>query len=63
VPADFLRAEKDVEGMREHRATAQAQAQQQAAAMQAADAMAKVGRVPAESPVGKALQSQLPMAV
>ena len=62
VPADYLRSENDVQEERQARAEQQAQMQQQAAAMQAADAVSKVGRVPADSPIGQAIQSQLPNA-
>lgn len=60
MPADYLRPENDVLEERQVRAEQQAQMQQQAAAMQAAEAVSKVGRVPADSPVGQALQSQMP---
>jgi hypothetical protein len=60
VPLEFLRAEKEVEQMRQQRAAAQAEAQKQAAALQAAEAVSKVRRVPADSPVGKVIQSQIP---
>lgn len=62
VPMDFLRPEKERDEMRAARAAAQQQAQQQAAAMQAADTASKLGRVPAESPVGQIIQSQIPKA-
>jgi hypothetical protein len=60
VPAEFLRPELQVQELRKARAAAAAEPQKQEAAAQAADAVAKVGKVPAGSPVGKAIESQLP---
>jgi hypothetical protein len=62
VPPEFMRKESDVSKMREERAAAQAQAQQQAATMQGADALAKVGQIPADSPITNILQANLPAA-
>lgn len=62
VPNDYLREEKDVEQMRQQRAQAQAKQQQQEAAMQAANAASQVGKIPATSPVGQIIASQLPAA-
>jgi hypothetical protein len=60
MPADYLLPESDVAEAREARAQQQAQMQQQAAAMQAAEAVSKVGSVPADSPIGQAIQEQMP---
>lgn len=62
VPVDFLRPEKERDDMRQQRAAAAAEQQKQAAAMAAADAGAKLGRVPAGSPVGRVIESQLGQA-
>jgi hypothetical protein len=48
--------------MRAARAEAEAAAQQQEQAMMMADAAAKVGKVPAESPVGQAVNNALQAA-
>jgi hypothetical protein len=55
VDPEVLRSEADVEQIRQARAEAQAQAQQMEQAAMAADAAAKVGRIPGDSPVGKQL--------
>jgi hypothetical protein len=60
MPADYLLPENDVAEAREARAQQQAQMQQQAAAMQAAEAASKVGRIPADSAVGRAIEEQMP---
>lgn len=62
MPPEFLRTEKDVEAMRQQRAQQEAQAAQQQQAAMAADAASKVGRIPAESPVGKVIQSGIGQA-
>lgn len=62
VPADFLRDENEVRELRDARAAAAQQAQQMAAAQVAADAAAKVGGIPAESPVGKVIESGIQQA-
>jgi len=60
LPADFLRPEHERDELRAQQAQAQQQAQQQAMTLQAADAAGKLGQVPADSPVGKAIEAQIP---
>ena len=62
VPPEFLRPEDARDEMRAARAEAEAAAQQQEQAMMMADAAAKVGKVPAESPVGQAVNNALQAA-
>jgi hypothetical protein len=62
VPPEFLRPEEARDEMRAARAEAEAAAQQQEQAMMMADAAAKVGKVPAESPVGQAVNNALQAA-
>ena len=59
LPSGIERSVKDRDAIRANRAKAQAQAMQQAQALQAADAAAKLGRVPGDSPVGQVVESQL----
>jgi hypothetical protein len=59
VPPEFLRKEADVKAMREERAATQQAAQQQEQAAMAADAISKVGKIPAGSPVGNVIESQI----
>lgn len=56
VPVEFLRPIDERDKLREARAQAQAQQAQQQQAMMAAEAAAKVGRIPGDSPVGQAIQ-------
>jgi hypothetical protein len=62
VPPEFLRSEQDRDEMRKQRAAAQAEAQKQEQLAQQADALGKVGRIPAGSPVGNVIQSGIPEA-
>jgi hypothetical protein len=62
VPADFLMPVQKRDEMRKARAEAQAAAQKQAELAQQADALGKVGKIPADSPVGNVIQSGLPNA-
>jgi hypothetical protein len=62
VPADFLMPTQKRDDMRKARAEAQAKAQQQAELAAQADAIGKVGRVPATSPVGKVIDSGISQA-
>lgn len=62
VPPEFLRPKVERDEMRQARAEAEAAAQQQEQAMMIADAAAKVGKVPAESPVGQAVNNALQQA-
>lgn len=59
VPAEFLHPAQKVEEVRQQRAAALAAQQKQEQAMMAAEVASKVGRVPAESPVGKVIESNL----
>jgi hypothetical protein len=62
VPYEFLRPIEQRDEIRAARAEAQAQAQQQQQAMMMAEAAAKVGKVPANSPVGGAIQQAIEQA-
>lgn len=59
VPAEFMRPEDEVQKLRQDRAAAAAQAQQQAQAQQAAQAVGQLGKVKADSPVGKMIDANL----
>lgn len=62
VPPNFLRKEGEVKALRDDRAKAAQAAQQAEAAAMTAEAVAKVGGVKSDTPVGKAIASQLPAA-
>lgn len=62
VPAEFLRTEVDVQKIRKGRAAAQAAAEQQQQVAQAAQAAGNLGKVRADSPVGKIIESGIPQA-
>jgi hypothetical protein len=62
VPPEFIRTEDDTEAIRAERAAQQQQAQQMAQAASVADAAAKVGGIPADSPVGQAMGAMMPKA-
>lgn len=62
LPADFLRETKARDDQRKARAKASEEAAKQQQAMAAADAAAKVGRIPAGSPIGKVIESNIPQA-
>lgn len=59
MPAEFIRTKDDVAKEMEMEAQALAQAQQMEAANMAADSASKLGKVPAESPVGQKVKEQL----
>jgi hypothetical protein len=59
IAAEIIRPEAEVAEMRQARAEAQAAQEQQQQAMMAADAAAKLGKVPAGSPVAQAFESQI----
>lgn len=59
MPAKFVRPLEDVQKEIQAAQAAQAQAQQQAQAAMAADSASKVGRIPAQSPVGQKLNDAL----
>lgn len=56
VPVEFLRPVDQRDELRKARAEAQQQQAQQQQAMMAADAAAKIGRIPADSPVADAMK-------
>jgi hypothetical protein len=58
VPAEYLRSEQEVAAIRDDRAKAAAAQQQAEQAAVAADAAAKVGSIPSDSPVGKVIEGQ-----
>lgn len=59
IAAEVIRDAKDVEQIRQARAEAQAKQAEQEQAALAADAASKLGRIPADSPAAKAIQSQI----
>lgn len=63
LPDGIARSKAEVESIREARAAAQAEAAQQQQAMMMAEAGAKLGRVPGDSPVGQVIGAQLREAV
>ena len=58
---DWINDEETINATRDARAKQQAQQLQAEQAAMTADAAGKLGRVPADSPVGKAMASQLPV--
>jgi hypothetical protein len=58
---EWLRDEEEIDATRQARAEQQAAAMQAEQAAMAADAAGKLGKVPADSPVAKAIASQLPV--
>jgi hypothetical protein len=59
TPPEFLIPMEKVAEIRQARAEQQAQQQQQEQAMMAADAAAKVGGIPGDSPIGKEISKQM----
>ena len=57
-PADFIRSPSEMAEIRKLRAEQEARLAEQEAGLQAADALGKMGKVPAESPVGEMIQGQ-----
>jgi hypothetical protein len=62
VSPEFLVSKDKVDATRKARADAQAQREKMEQAAAGADALAKVGKVPSDSPVGQAIKEQLPSA-
>lgn len=62
VPPDYLRTEEEVKTMRQARQEAAAAEQQQQQAALMAESAAKLGSVKSDTPVGKAIESQLQTA-
>jgi hypothetical protein len=62
VSPEFLVSKDKVDSVRKARAEAQVQRDKMEQAAAGADALAKVGKVPSDSPVGQAIKEQLPSA-